>query len=135
MLYKKFRSVPANTTENAPDWQKLDVTKGTIKGWIIFFDPEAADVLHVRVEYHGTPIMPFGGKDWLVGFFTDSPLQDNIKLDVPPYELDIYAYNKDDSYPHEYFIHPIILRKEPVTPTEIDEETAAMLEELMGGGG
>ena len=100
MLYKKFRSVPANTTAAAPDWQKLKVTKGSIKQWVIFFDPEAANLLHVRVEYHGTSIMPWGGKDWLVGFFTDTPLDDNILLDAAPYELDIYAYNEDDSYPH-----------------------------------
>lgn len=118
MLYKKFRSVPANTTADNPDWQKLPVTKGTIKQWIIFFDPEAADVLHVRVEYKGSSIMPFGGKDWLVGFFTDTPLDDNIELDTPPYELDIYAYNEDDSYPHEYYIHPIILREKPVVVGE-----------------
>jgi len=115
MLYKKFRSVPANTTEDDPDWQKLKVTKGTIKQWVIFFDPEAANVLHVRVEYHGSSIMPWGGKDWLVGFFTDTPLDDNIELDGPPYELDIYAYNEDDSHPHEYYIHPILLREKPVT--------------------
>ena len=115
MLYKKFRSVPANTTENNPDWQKLKVTQGTIKQWVIFFDPEAANVLHVRVEYHGSSIMPWGGKDWLVGFFTDTPLDDNIELDGVPYELDIFAYNEDDSYPHEYYIHPIILRDKPVT--------------------
>lgn len=118
MLYKKFWSVPANTTAENPDKQVLKVTKGTIKQWIIFFDPEAANVLHVRVEYHGSPIMPFAGEDWIVGFFTDAPLDDNIELDVPPYELDIYAYNEDDSYPHEYYIHPIILREKPVVVTE-----------------
>jgi len=115
MLYKKFRSVPANTTEAAPDHQILKVTKGVIKQWVIFFDPESANVLHVRVEYKGSSIMPFGGKEWLVGFFTDTPLDDNIKLDAPPYELHIYAWNEDDTYPHEYYIHPIILRDSPVS--------------------
>ena len=133
MLYKQFRSVPIGTTAADPDWQKLQVTKGMIKRWIIFSDPEAANLLHVRVEYHGTSIMPFGGKDWIVGFFTNTPIEDNILLDVAPYELDIYAYNESTVNEHEYYIHPIIIRKEPVAPAEIDEETAAILEELMGG--
>jgi len=115
LLYKQFKSIPKNTKEDAPDWQKLPVCQGTIKQWVIFFDPEAANLLRVRVEYHGVPIVPFGGKDWLVGFFSDSPLNDNIELDTPPYELDIYAWNEDDLYPHEYYIHPIILREKPVT--------------------
>ena len=129
MLYKKYSSIPANTTEINPDHRKLIVCKGTIKQWIIFFDPEAADLLHVRVEYHGSSIMPFSGKDWLVAFFTDTPLDDNIKLNAPPYELDIYAYNEDDSYRHEYFIHPIIIRNAPVTPAE---ETAGLWDKMKG---
>jgi len=130
MLYKKFRSIPANTTETSPNWQKLPVTKGTIKEWIIFFDPEAANLLHVRIEYHGSSIIPWGGKDWIVGFFSDDPFDDNIELDVPPYELDIYAYNEDDSYPHEYYIHPIILREKPVTVPE--EGVEGIWERLKG---
>jgi len=102
MLFKKFRSVPANTTILNPDWQKLDIAKGTIKQWLIFFDPEAADLLHVRIEYHGTQIMPFSGSEWLVGFFTDAPMEDNIEIGYLPYVLDIFAYNEDDTYPHEY---------------------------------
>ena len=134
MLYKIFRSVPANTTEVSPDWQKLPVTKGTIKQWIIFFDPEAANLLHVRVEYHGVPIMPFSGEDWIVGFFTDTPLDDNIKLDTPPYELDVFAYNEDDSYPHEYYIHPIILREKPVVVAEGVEGLWERLKGVVGLG-
>lgn len=118
MLYRKFRSVPANTTEANPDWQKLVVCKGEIVQWVIFFDPEAANLLHVRVEYHGSSVIPWGGKEWIVGFFTDTPLRDSLKIDVAPYVLDIYAYNEDDSYPHEYYIHPIIIREKPVSVTE-----------------
>lgn len=115
MLFKKFRSVPANTTISAPVWNKLKVAKGEIIGWIIFFDPEAADVLHVRIEYHHVQIMPFSGSEWIVGFFSTDIIPEGLKIDAPPYTLDIYAYNDDDSYPHEYFIHPIMRSEEPVS--------------------
>ena len=118
MLFKKFRSVPANTTAGAPDWQKLSVAKGTIEQWVIFADPEAANLLHIRVEYHGTQIMPFSGSEWLVGFFSNTPIKDNIAINDPPYILDIFAYNEDDSYPHEYYIHPIIIPPMPVEITQ-----------------
>ncbi len=130
MLYKKFQSIPANTTASNPNEQILKVTKGTIKQWVIFFDPEAADLLHVRVEYKGSSIIPFGGKDWVVGFFSDTPFEDNIELDAAPYELHIFAYNEDDSYPHEYFIHPIILREKPITVPE--EGVEGLWERLKG---
>lgn len=132
MLFKKFRSVPANTTEANQDWQKLNVVKGTIKQWIIFFDPEAADVLHVRISYHGVQIMPWGGKDWLVAFFSDAPLDDDLVIDTPPYELDIEAYNEDDSYPHEYYIHPVIIPVKPVTVVEGEEGLWERLKGYLG---
>jgi hypothetical protein len=114
MLSKILWSVPANTTENIPDHQKLQITKGTIKQWIIFFDPEAANLLHISIEYHASRILPFSGDRWIEGFFTSAPFQDNIKITDPPFELDIYAYNEDDTYPHEYYVHPVIVREEPV---------------------
>jgi len=132
LLFKGFRSVPANTTANNPDWQKLRVTKGTIKQWVIFFDPEAANLLHVRVEYHGTSIIPFGGKDWIVGFFTDAPFVDNLQLDDAPYELDIFAYNESTTNEHEYYVHPIITRENAVTPAAIDQEAQEIMMQIMG---
>ena len=134
MLYKKYQSIPANTTAEAPNWQKLKVCKGEIVQWIIFFDPEAANLLHVRVEYHGSSIMPFGGKDWMVAFFTDTPLTDSLMIDVPPYELDILAYNEDDSYNHEYYIHPIIKTEKPVSPVSSGFDFKSAWSNLFGGG-
>ena len=134
MLHKKWFSVPANTTANNPNWQKLKVCKGTIKQWVIFFDPEAADMLHVKVEYHGKQIMPWSESEWLVAFFTDAPLMDNIELDSSPYVLDIYAYNEDDSYPHEYFIHPIIIREKSISATGTTETTWERIKNYLGLG-
>lgn len=133
MLYKSFRSVAANTTKLAPDWQKLKVTKGTIKQWIIFSDPEAADMLHFKVKYHGTTIMPFEQDDWVEGFLEPIVVSDNIELDASPYVLDIYAYNEDDTFPHEYYIHAVIIRDKPV---ELPTPQPGILErwkKLLGG--
>lgn len=135
MLYKKFRSVPANTKIDNPDKQILEIPKGTIKQWVIFFDPEAADVLHVRIFYHGVQIMPWGESGWLVGFFTDSPMLEDLLIDTPPYELRIEAYNEDDSYPHEYFIHPVLIPKKPVSVVEEEEGFWEKLAGFMGLGG
>jgi len=133
LLFGHFRSVPAQTTKDSPDHQIMKVSKGTIKSWVIFFDPEAADQLHVRIEYGGFKIMPYGELDAIVGFFSSSPIIDNIKLDIMPYELHIYAWNDDDSYPHEYYIHPIIVRSDPVSPLELSIEEMEDLESLLGG--
>jgi len=132
MLFKKFRSVPANTTEAAPDWQKLTVAKGVIKQWIIFTDPEAANLLHIRIDYHGSTLIPFGGKDWIEGFFDNTPFFENIELDVPPYVLDIYAYNEDDANPHEYFVHPVIIKEKPISLAVPSESYLDRLRNIFG---
>lgn len=135
MLFKTFQSVAANTTKLSPSWKKLKITKGEIVQWVIFFDPEAANLLHVRVEYHGTSIVPFGGKDWIEGFFSDGPITDSILLDTPPYELDIFAYNEDDTFPHEYYIHPVIIADKPMKVGEPGFNVKAAWNKLFGGGG
>lgn len=133
LLFKKFQSIPKNTAIGAPDWQKLKVAKGEIVQWVIFFDPEAADLLHVRIEYHGVQIMPFSGSEWIVGFFSTTPITESMKIDAPPYVLDIYAYNEDDSHPHEYFIHPVMTADKPVKVSEPGFDIKAAWSRLFGG--
>lgn len=62
--------------------------------------------------------MPWGSGNWIEGFFSDAPLFEDLEIDTPPYELTVEAYNEDDSYPHEYFVHPILLPDKPVKPVE-----------------
>lgn len=133
MLFKKFQSVPKNTTSDNPNWQKLTVAKGEIVQWVIFSDPEAADLLGVRIEYHHNQIMPFSGSEWLVGFFTNAPMFESIRIDDPPYVLDIYAYNEDDQYPHEYFIHPIMKPDKPIRPGAPGFDLKAAWNRIFGG--
>lgn len=134
MLFKEHQSVPANTTESNPNWQKFRVEKGTIRQWIVFFDPESADLLHVRVFYQGSQILPFSQDKWLTAFFTDSPFEENIELNVPPYVLDIKAYNEDSRHPHEYFVHCVILRDQPVRPGSFTQTFMNRWRQMFGGG-
>jgi len=116
----------------APDHQKLTVAKGEIVEWVIFSDPEAADLLGVRIEYHHNQIMPFSGSEWLVGFFTNAPMKESILIDAPPYVLDIFAYNNSTENAHEYFIHPIIMPKKPAKVTSNYSEIFARFNRLLG---
>ena len=133
MMFKKFQSIPANTTSSNPNWQKLQVVKGTIVQWVIFSDPEAANLLHMRVFYHGVQLIPFSKDEWLEAFFDNTPITESIKLDAPPYVLDIYAYNEDDSYAHEYYIQPVIIPDKPITVTEGIEGVWERLRDFFGG--
>lgn len=123
MWFRAYKSVPANTTRDNPTWQKLRIMPGEIIGWIIFSDPEAADQLYYRIEYHNSQLVPAGESEYLNAFLTSHIVPESILIDDPEYNLDIYAYNTDDRHPHEYFIHPIIMPNKPYKPTE----TSSML--------
>ena len=116
MLFKISRSVPANTTRDNPDWQKLRVMKGTIIQWIVFMPEEAADLLRFMVEYHGVQILPFNRPESIYGMNKPVPIPEKIKVDDAPYELDVFAWNSDDTYSHEYNLHVNIEPHEAVKP-------------------
>ena len=115
MLYGDIYKVPAQTTAKNPCQRLVKVTKGVIKGWVISGAEEKADLLHVCVLYHGHRIVPYGELEWMYPLDTSSPIAEKIELDTAPFELEIQAYNEDDSYSHEYIIYAIIEPEEPTT--------------------
>ena len=134
MLYKINRDVPANTTAAAPDWQKLQVCKGTIKEWIIFCPEECADLMKFRVEYQGHQILPFNRGEWMDALTVPFPIRENLGLDVSPYVLDVYAYNLDTRHSHEYNLYCNVLRDKPVTAAPSGFDFKSAWSKLFGGG-
>ena len=132
MLFKIKRVVPANTTAANPDFQKLSIAKGRIIEWLVQMPEECADLMQFRVEYHNTQILPFSGSTWLYGMFEPTVIRDNILIDDGPYNLDIYAFNLDDSYNHEYNLHCNIEPKKAVTVVEGEEGLWGRLKGYIG---
>ena len=134
MIYKISHEVPANTTRDNPDWQKLKICKGTIIQWIIFMPEEAADLLHFTVEYHGVQILPYNRPESIYGLFTPTMIPESLRIDDKPYELDIYAWNTDDTYPHEYNLHVNIEPPKPTVPGTVPTGMIERFKRLFGGG-
>jgi hypothetical protein len=114
MMFKKSSSVPANTTSNDPSFVKLRIAKGTITEWIVFSPEEAADLLQLRIFYHGSQIFPFSPDEWYYGVFVPLRIPDEIEIKDSPYELDIIAINSDDTFPHDYHVQVVITPETPV---------------------
>ena len=125
--------VPANTTTNSPQMEKLKVGKGTIIQWIVFQPEECADLLKFWVEYHGTQIFPFNPEEWAYGFFIPTGIPDSIELPDEPFTLDFYAINLDDSYEHEYHVYVNIEPAKPVVPGAISPTIMERFRSLFGG--
>jgi len=132
MLFKIRRSVPANTLKTNPDWQKLKIRKGTIVQWIIFMPEECADLVQFQVFYHGHPVLPQNENEWMYGFFIPTVITDKILIEDSPFELDIYAFNTDDSYEHEYNLYVNVEPEKPVSPMEEEESIWEKLKGWLG---
>jgi len=130
MMFKLSYDVPADTTAQAPNIQKLKIGKGRIKGWIVFMPEEAADLLQLKIEYHNTQIFPFSGSQWWYGVFQAFIIPDNFPIPDSPYTLDIYAVNTDDTFSHKYNVMVIV---EPASQPGPAAPTSAGWWETMKG--
>lgn len=132
MLFKIRRSVPANTNRPNLDWQKLKICKGTITQWIVFQPIQASNLCQFRVQYHGVHVLPVTPHQFLYGFFNMTVFEDNVKIDGAPYELDVFAFNDDTTFDHEYNLYVNVFPEKAYTPAELSEEDKAALEALLG---
>jgi hypothetical protein len=135
VLFKLSHDVPANTTEQDPDMQKLRIGKGRIIGWIVFMTEQSADLLQLRVMYQNLQIFPFSGSTWWYGVFQAFIIPDDFPIPDSPYDLDIYAINTDDTFSHEYSVHVILepaaqlVAISPTSPNWFEK-----LRDMFGGG-
>jgi len=90
MLYKIRDSVAANTTELTAETKKLAVTQGIIRQWFIFAPLEGANLLKVKVLFHGHQLIPYNREEYILpATFNNQPIDEYFELSGHPYELEI----------------------------------------------
>jgi len=133
VLFHYTGHVPANTTELEPFHERVKMQRGTIIQWIPYQPDECADQVKFWVEYHGMQIFPWNRDEWAYGFFIPIPIPDKIDFNVPPYVLDFFAINEDDSFEHEYHVY---VNVEPSSPVVIPTPSQSILDRfrsMLGG--
>jgi len=105
MLYKKSHSVETGTTKTSPDKKVIKISKGILNLWVVYMTVESGNYLNVRVFYHGVQVYPFNREEEIKGWFNPIGVSDNLKIDTPPYELTVEAWNTAPTNPHEYHVH------------------------------
>ena len=90
--------------------------------------------MQFAVEYHNTQILPFSGSTWIYGIFEPTVIKDNILINDGPYALDIYSFNLDDSYSHEYNLYCNVEPAKAYKPPKPGYDFKAAWDKLWGGG-
>ena len=134
MLFKVSSSVTAGTTEETLETEVIKVSKGLLNLWVVYMTQESANFLKLRVLYHGVQVYPFTMGETIKAWFVPIPVTARLKIDTPPYELTVEAWNTAPTNSHEYHVHANI---EPERPITVVEEEPGVLEgiweRLFGG--
>lgn len=109
MLYKMGNTVAANTTEATAEETRLHITKGVVLEWDIGAPDEASNLLHLKIFHGGQQIVPFNRETDILPSTLKRPFQEYFEVSAEPFELVFMAWNEDDFYPHEYWVHVTVL--------------------------
>lgn len=100
MIYTKTVSVPAGGSLSSPEQVKIKVTKGLIYQFELYLPPGSSGLLKVMVKDGGYQVWPSEPGEWFFGDNIMIGFPDRYYVESPQHELDIYAYNEDDTYAH-----------------------------------
>lgn len=109
MIYKMRNSVAANTTEGTAEESRLKITTGVIMEWDIGGAPEGVNLLHLRIYHGDQQLVPFNREADVWPALMKRPFIEYFPVTAEPLEIVFLAWNEDDLYPHEYFVHVTVL--------------------------
>jgi hypothetical protein len=118
-------TTPANTLESAKQKTTLKLTSGRITQVQVQFPSGHIGLTHISLNvglyqlYPANPEAQFSSSGETICFVED------ITLASPPYEMEAYTWNEDDTYEHTITVR---IHIEPATATRtLAEEVAALL--------
>jgi hypothetical protein len=129
MFYEFGITIPANTPASAPVIADLPMTAGKITHVFVQFPAGHLGLTHIFIRDGLFQVWPsnqgadFSTSDETIGWLEEYPLGD------PPYDLQAYAWNLDDTYQHT-----ITVRIE-LQPAEQEPSLSDQIKSLLGIGG
>lgn len=122
MYYFFSVNVPENTLQSAPVSQRLPLDQGTISFVEVHFPSGCAGLVSAILLYGSIQVIPWNADQALYGDNRIFKLDVNLPAKAPPYEFEIKAWNRDDTYPHVVSIGVMV----------VETGTKSMLDLLLG---
>lgn len=97
-------TVPANTAKSAPHRQTLYLSWGFIDYFAFWMYPESVGLTHFTIEYQARQLYPW---DLDEDFSIPGTLMEYhpaTELKKLPYDLEVVAWNLDDTFSHDIHI-------------------------------
>jgi len=100
MIYIYEITTPSNTPETSKQKTVLQLEKGIIKRIDVFFPPGPAGLLKVQICQGIHQVFPKNTDGYFASEFETISYDDEYAILEPPYQLEAYTWNEDDTYDH-----------------------------------
>ena len=133
MIYVFPITLPANTPETAKLRTTLKLTRGKITRVMVEFPPGHAGLTHLAVRRGLFQLWPVNPEATFRSSNETIIWEEEYELSTPPYDLDAYAWNEDDTYQHTITVR-IVIGPLAVQTSLIDEIKALFTGGEAAGG-
>jgi len=100
MIYIYEITTPSNTPKESKQKTVLQLEKGIIKSVEVFFPPGPAGLLKVQICQGVHQVFPKNTDGYFSSDHETIKYNDEYALLEPPYQLEAYTWNEDDTYAH-----------------------------------
>lgn len=124
-------AIPPLTLETAPVTETISLRHGVITEWFVAFPDGCADLVHVVVYEHEHRILP---RDEDENIFWNNyvfHVREHWPLEDEPYQIQVRAWNEDDSY-DQYVVLGVVV--EPIEDVTLKDLFRAFLNTMVGEG-
>ena len=126
MFYVFPVTIPANTPASAKVKQILKIARGRIRRIHVHFPSGQIGLTHIQLNYGLHQFYPTNPEANFSSSGETIEFAEDLVLDSPPYDLQAYAWNLDDTYEHTITIR---IDLESLTPgRSLAEELAELLQ-------
>jgi len=108
MIHSAIITVPASTTQANPYEQTIQISRGIIHRWIVYFPPGSLGEVKLQLMHGGEHILPSTGEGYLLGNDFKLEGDDFREMLSEPYELIARGWNDDTVYDHTIYLWTFI---------------------------
>jgi hypothetical protein len=104
MIYSFDFAIPANTSFYDPKHNILPISKGLVYRVEFQFPYGVAGLAHVQVYDGGHQVWPSHPHNDFTGNNNTIAFDDLLLKSQPPFQLDLFGWNDDDTYQHTIYV-------------------------------
>lgn len=127
-------TVPADTAELNPIYQKLKLSAGIITNINIKFPDGCNGMVKVRILRWTFQLVPLSNGEWVTGNGETVPTETSYELLEVPFELEFQACSPSTSYPHKITIRIEVSPTATLSDLQIIESLNKIVEAVTVNG-